>query len=390
MRFSPTLLRQVAAILLGMALVASAVALRQTSVEAASDATGAVIFDQPLGLQEAAEMVLRNGLHIIQLVHEIRDEGPQGEGPHWSGGFFPVDQSSPHAVATQYRASQRATQADLLAQATVLTAAIGDSPARIAYRASLASLVTGLDGRVVVRAEVRGSSQQLAALRGDPRVRSVRQVGASQSRSAVAVRRPPGLAAPLMAPPKENWVPDDNYVSVQPSNIGGGRYVSQDFIYNSGRTVDMTDGGGLEMKYHQNNYDGTTYFSRSEDGVRVPIVQTWSSNIPCSYLDTRAGNPLEEPSWHLGSNGDSGCWNAWSAGVWYDNYIRAYPGDADFDTSKAFPTHEQCNHLLGDCDTWAMFQDDYCPQGFWNTAVPIVSWHWNRFTGGDGGQPACM
>ena len=193
---------------------------------------------------------------------------------------------------------------------------------------------------------------------------------------------------PLAVASRENWVPDDDYVSTQPSSSGG-RYVLQDFYYAAGRTINMGgSGGGLEMKYHQNKYDGGAYFDTSEYGNRIPIVLAWSSTIPCPYLDSRAPNPLEEPSWTLGSNGDNGCWNAWSAGSWYDNYVRVSNGLEGTDDSKVIVSHEQCGPL-GTCDTWNMTMDDNCPYGFWPVAVPTWQWHWNRFTGAPG-VSACM
>src|SRR5258708_34804974 len=149
-------------------------------------------------------------------------------------------------------------------------------------------------------------------------------------------------------------------------------------------------GGGLEMKFHQNAYSTSPYFDTWEDGVRVPVVQAWSSNIPCPYLDTRQGNPLEERSWTIGSNGDQGCRQLWGSGRWYNTYVRAYPGNGLSGSSKAFPTHEQCpNPSFGTCDTWQMFQDDYCPVGFWDTPNPVSSWHWTRLNGDGGGQAGC-
>ena len=85
------------------------------------------------------------------------------------------------------------------------------------------------------------------------------------------------MAAPLAVASRENWVPDDDYVSTQPSSSGG-RYVQQDFYYAAGRTINMGgSGGGLEMKYHQNKYDGGAYCPYGFWPVAVPTWQ-WHWN----------------------------------------------------------------------------------------------------------------
>lgn len=353
-----------------------------------------VEFSAALNARMAADVLVSAGASVVNLQHSVEVRGRT-----WSGGVHVLGERTPAGIATAFISNLHATIADQLSSSASTAAQRGADAALAEMRASLQASSARVRQDIVVRAVVIADAAARAKLEADSRVSAIRPVAKSKDGPRSA-GRPMGLAAPLSSDvSRENWVPDNVYVTFQPSSLGG-RYVSQDIIWNAGRTLNFANRHGYEAKLFLYNYTYTTYLTTGTwYPSGIPQVSAWNSNFPGNYyLDTRAGDPKDcdfceykEVAYTIGVNGNDG-WRI-AAGTWYNTYIRTGNGSSSTGQAKMTPSYTSCSGTT--CDTWEMFQHDLCPANyqygpFWNTPAPVWSWYWNRFNGGgNGAQPGC-
>lgn len=236
--------------------------------------------------------------------------------------------------------------------------------------------------RSITGARIQAPPTTLLSLLGDARIERVR--AERDRRVARSAKIGSGAALAASHIPRANWVPDDVYVSVQPSAVGG-RYVSQDFIWNAGRTLLFGEWEGFEPDFYLSANNGT-YLGRDEWPItRIPQVLSWSTTLPATdrrgnpkYIATRQGDDTSLVwSLNVGTPGAEYI----TTGTWYNSYMRLNVGDADTDNGYIQPQLKRCLAWPGEpCDTFSEYAHDTCYAEY-SIAVPAWQWHWNRFTG---------
>lgn len=325
---------------------------------------------------EAAIAVLaKYGLKGGQLRHSY-----EAGGQTWTG-FFPFAGSDAQQIAREYRAAHAAMTADLLGS---LNDPAQSRPASVtaSARAALEAGADALQRPVVIGALGILAVGSVDRVRADSRVS-----GATVRTQAPPVRRAQKVPGALMAPLSghstySQWVPDDHYITVQPSSMSGQRYISNDFIWGSGRSLYFGTNYGFEADFFLSRNDGT-YLTRDVVYIEIPNVYA-STNLPWDslgnppYLDTRYGDyTSQEISYTMGTPGG----NQILTGTWYNTYIRGANGDAGSDWGRHYPDQTVFGGGPGEPrDTWSMYPHAACYSS-WSIPVPVVSWHWNRYSG---------
>lgn len=340
---------------------------------AATDLVAAhVNFGGRLTPDDAAALLERFGATPVELQFQYA----AGE-REWSGGAAASGLNARTAAAS-YRRNAFATINDMLANAEHASARGAVDPEHVA---SLRAARGVFAGAVITGARVKGSTLALSNLMTDMRVREVRR----DPERRASVGKAPGLAAPAMDHiPRANWVPNEVWAWIEPSSQGG-RYMQQQWYWDTSRTITFSLDGGYEAEFRLDNSDGLTYLTRNEVGQRIPDVLAWQTDMPTeTYLDTRYGQSTSEYSYTLGTvNAPS-----FLKGRWYYTYVRTIDGDASTDLGRVEPqmTYEfpsGCNN------TWCMFTDSTCTANYggniWTVSVPRPAsfpMQWSYFSNG--------
>ena len=360
------------------ALVAVAVGLPQAApaAAAAGDINATVFFSEPLDVSRVRAILQGRRATIIDLQFSYTSNGRE-----WSGGVTTGDLGTADQVAARFATEMRAMAADQENQLVGLEAVAAVKAGIASLRASAAA-GPDLAARNITAARIEANASVLASLLADTRIRTIRP---DRERRTQASAKVGTFAAPNFTHiPRDNWVPDDVYVSLQPS-AQGGRYVSQDFIWNAGRSLWFGDRDGYEPDFYLSNNLGT-YLARDEWPIsRIPIVLSWSTTLPASdrygnpkYIATRQGDDTSKVwSFNVGTPGAEYI----SSGTWYNSYMRLNNGDASTDNGYIQPQLKRCLAFPGEpCDTFSEYVHDTCYAEY-SIAVPAWQWHWNRFSG---------
>lgn len=365
---------------------------------AAATASWQLTFVAPLSPSVAADLVLAAPAKLTMLAFQ-----QQAKSVTWAGEVNVADAKSAAAVAETFTALRLGTIANQLAQLSDIIAVRGTEPGMETVRNSLQATAGEVRGGThVVGATVVADESAIHAFAADARIRELRSLrpvtvprtgGTSRSSSKA------GLASPLRTV-RGDWVPDDVYVTIAPT--GSDRYAQQVFGWVSGRTLNWCYRCGYEAIMFEYNYDNVHYLNADFwPGTEIPIVVTWSSNLPGPYLHTRWGDasPCQgcyksEVGFSIGTNGWN--WGQIYAGNTYNTYIQVRPGNSATGKAKQAPTLTSC--VGNTCDTWEMYHQDQCPYDygspstFWPVrSLPVTYWHWNRYNGSDNGlQPGCL
>jgi hypothetical protein len=333
-----------------------------TTSPAAAAADGVlahVLFSQPLTPEEAAATLVTHGVTAREL--QFRYAAGDRE---WSGGAAAVG-DSPRAVAASYRVNALTSIEDMLVTADRASVSGAADPSVVR---SLQAARGVLSGPVIFGSRVLGPATALDALARDGRVREVRK---DQPNRAQRGGPKPALAAPAFDHvAKENWVPDQVMVWIEPSTQSG-RYVQQQWYWDTSRTITFDLGAGWEAEFRLNNSDGSTYLTRNELCCsRIPDVLAWLTDMPSqTYLDTRLGQSNSEYSYTLGSVNAPN----FLKGRWYYAYVRTINGDASTDLGRVEPQYTVEN--FPGCDnTWCMNTHSICTTAIngniWIVGVP--------------------
>lgn len=362
------------ALVIGVVVALSTVVVRSAGAISQGTPTLATIrFAQHLTIEDAVAFARSKG-QLVELLHAY-DAGTVA----WTGGYFVSATASPREIADAYRREHLATTQDLAAH-------YASAGTELAKRGDIIQLLASLTlaqhvfeaTPSIFGALVRVDNSGLASLRSDGRVAMVTLRDAAPSKpagGALAARMQSHIA-------RDNWVPSAIYVTVQPSSLGG-RYVSHDITWYSGRTLGFGQYDGMEADFLLSGNNGT-YLTRAESccGTRIPQVTSWSTTFPSNwrgdppYLDTRVGDSPDEWAYTIGTPGGQQL----GTGVWYNTYIRAANGDADTDYGRISPQLSTCGFPNPPCDTWSMAADDTC-YSTWGIAIPVVNWFWDRYAG---------
>lgn len=333
-----------------------------------------VTFAAKLSPESAVAVLAPHGLQGGQLRHAY-----EAGGQTWTG-FFPFKGSDAPKIAREYREAHAAMTADVLDslnKAGQPRSASITASARAALEAGSGALRTP----VVIGALGILAAGSVDRVRADSRV-SGAVVRTPTPRVKRAQKVPGALMVPLSGHSTyDQWVPDDHYITVQPSSMSGQRYISNDFVWGSGRSLYFGGDYGFEADFLLSRNEGT-YLTRDVVWIDIPDVYA-STNLPWDslgnppYLDTRYGDYItQEISYTMGTPGG----NQILTGVWYNTYIRGRNGDADNDWGRHYPDQTVFRGGPEPRDTWSMYPHAACYSS-WSIPIPVVSWHWNRYSG---------
>lgn len=325
-------------------------------------------------IEDAVALLNRPNVSLVELRYEYSAGGePRG------GGFFVQGETATARIAQTFHSEFRNTLTALMQSNHALIDRAGPTEPALRQRLAAQSALLGPEPRVF-EALIGALPAGVSSLTADARIKSVRSVGPpTQARKLGTFARP----ATASVVRRDQWVPDSvNVYLRQPDSLT--RYVHQDLIWNSGRSIWFGDAGGYEADFFLNYYDGLAWLDTAVS-FGIPQVRSWDSNLPGSYLDSRAGDPNGEQAFTIGTTrGD-----LISTGTWYYTHITTNFGNSDWDYGKMVPQLTDCRGTP--CNTWTMYADDTCPPGNWDIGIPSPGdYSWTRTGGGYPSQPPCL
>jgi len=403
-------IRASAVIVSAILVVVSAIALSGATLARTTDASTAtqaasgpgswkLTFASPVTPDVAAAVVQSAHIQLAMLAFE-----QQANSMTWAGEVNVADAKGPSEIAQTFTSLRLSTIANQLVQISDVMAERGAEPQLVRVKTSLEETAAELRGGAhVTGATLLADESAVRGLATDSRVREVRSLRPITAPPAGRVTRDGpsklGLASPLRTV-RNDWVPDDVYLTIAPN--GSDRYAQQLIGWASGRALNWCYRCGYEAIMFEYNYDNIHYLNADFwPGSEIPIVVTWSSNLPGPYLHTRwndkspcQGCYKSEVGFSIGTNGWN--WGQIYPGNMYNTYIQVHPGNASTGKAKQAPTLTSC--VGSNCDTWEMYHQDQCSYDYGNTStfwpvrnLPVSYWHWNRYNGSDNGlQPGCF
>jgi hypothetical protein len=173
------------------------------------------------------------------------------------------------------------------------------------------------------------------------------------------------LISPLAIPSPETWVPEEGYCDTYQS--GANRVVNHLFYWdNVSGFLDWSPHPTYEHDFFTDYYDGKAYFNPNSSSSGIPIVVSWSTSLPCPYLDTRISDPAGEKAYTIGS----GHAKEIKSNTWYFTRIVTTPGNASTDRGKLVG-QVGWSQPAGCCSTWCSFsiKNEFIVPA-WQIAIP--------------------
>lgn len=318
-----------------------------------------VYFTNPITIETAMGEAASYELRVIELRHllHVMDQNVQG-------GYFPEATLSVTENAQQYEQIVGESIESLAQQAEDAVASATDTQSQKAWQHQI--LILG-----AIQAELHEPGLKVTSMTIEGKMNSIREL-ADRSLLVSSVEWAPASqdangsieAQPAWVDPN-TWLPSQGNIYVHP--WGGGstdRYVTQWMKWTN--VSGFASNSAYEHDFFLNNYDGKTYFSRTQNPDGIPIVVSWGSNLPRAYLGTRLSDPSQEVAYVIGcADGD-----AIQSGTWYWSQIRVAKGNADTDSAKLFG---QLGHRFPSwCyTTWCVFADQTeIILGAWVISIP--------------------
>jgi len=181
----------------------------------------------------------------------------------------------------------------------------------------------------------------------------------------------------VRAEESSEWMP--SYVAVTIDELANGdRFVRMMLFWETAPA--FPEHATFELDVVLNNYEASplgpgTYLDRAERWDQTPRTQSWKSELPASYLDTRFADIDEEVAYTIGS-GDAA---SIEPGILYTSLIVLRAGDADVDSAKVV-AHRGEQRPAGCTSTWCSFGLDEADANVtivpaWEMVVPgMIEW----------------
>lgn len=171
--------------------------------------------------------------------------------------------------------------------------------------------------------------------------------------------------SPLALPSPETWVPEEGVCETYQS--GSNREVFQWLYWDDvSGFLGWSPHPTYEHDFFTDYYDGKAYFNPNSSFSGIPIVVSWSTSLPCPYLDTRASDPAGEKAYTIGS----GHAEEIRKNLWYFTQIKTTPGNASTDRGKLI-AQVGWSQPAGCCSTWCSFsiKNEFIVPA-WQIAIP--------------------